>query len=320
MTTSVVIATKDRPEYLAACLQSLGIQTALPDEVILVDASVNDASLRVTRQMEGSLRGPVTYLKAEILGASQQRNQGVQAAQGDLVIFVDDDAVLEPEFVESLKRCFEEDREGKLAGVGGTIVNQVFTPLSPLNRIAFGVLSGVWTRDLAGRIVGPGVNFLPEDGSEATQPVDWLNTTGTAYRRDAFLKVRFDENVMYPLEDLHLSARIGRGYRLLTSRRARLFHNDQGRRSKRNWKRIGEGMMLSRHSLARYVLRRRGLSLYLPLFGFELGYCTLTMIWNGGQERDWPQVGQVLLGKLTGAWRIITGRPLPPPRMLNDNQ
>ena len=164
--------------------------------------------------------------------------------------------------------------------------------------------------------MGPAINFLPEDHPGVVQTVDWLNTTGTAYRRDVFVRFWFDENVMYPLEDLHLSARVGRSFRLMNTSRARLFHNDMGRSTKsRNWKRIGEGMILSRHSVAAHVLERRGLRLCLPLFGYELGYATAAMLWNGGRRPELGQVFAVLSGKLKGAVRIIVGRTLPRPNL-----
>jgi hypothetical protein len=167
---------------------------------------------------------------------------------------------------------------------------------------------------LAGKVVGPGITFLPIDGASPESPVDWLNTTGTAYRRSIFLDYLFDNNVLYPLEDLHLSARIGRKYVLLNSTRARLFHNDQGRGSKRNWVKIGEGMILSRHSVGYYVLGLRGIKLYLPLFGYELVYMTLATLWNGGRRPDLAQVTKLFWGKVLGTGRILSGNGLPPPR------
>jgi hypothetical protein len=99
----------------------------------------------------------------------------------------------------------------------------------------------------------------------------------------------------------------------MNSTKARLFHNDMGRRSKRDWSRIGEGMILSRHSVATHVLNRTGLRLYLPLFGYELLYSTLAMLWNGGKRPDYRQAFLTLKGKLRGAGRILTGRTLPRP-------
>lgn len=313
LTCSVVIATRNRPDMLEDCLRSLALQTLPALEILIVDASDNEASLAVCEQNSAALGSSLRHTRAAVMGTSPQRNQGAQAASGDLLVFVDDDAVLEPDFLAALCDAFEADQAGTLGGVGGTITNQTFVPLSAVNRFVLRLCTGVREKNLAGRLVGPGISFLPADGAEPLQRVDWLNTTGTAYRRSVFLAFRFDENVLYPLEDLHLSARIARSWVLMNSTRARLFHNDFGRRTKRNWAKTGEGMILSRHSIAAHVLGKTGLKLYMPLFGYELLYCTLAMLWNGGQKRDFSQLGAIFAGKLKGTMRILSGRSLPAP-------
>ncbi len=313
LTCTVVIATCNRAAMLEGCLRSLAVQTAPATEIIIVDASGDDSTNRLCENLPPALSASVQYLRARVAGASPQRNQGAASASGDLLVFVDDDAILEPEFLNSLRDVFECDKARKIGGVSGRIVNQTYEQMSRLNRLLFRLCCGVRPDNLAGRLVGPGITFLPEDGPNPVQPVDWLNSTGTAYRRDVFARFRFDENVLYPLEDLHLSARVGRSYSLMNSTKARLFHNDQGQHTERDWKRTGEGIILSRHSIAAHVLGRAGIRLFLPLFGYELVYCTLAMLWNGGTPRV-GRAGQVLMGKLKGAIKILKGHTLPTPR------
>ncbi|MGW3546358.1 glycosyltransferase family 2 protein [Janibacter hoylei] len=86
---SVVIATHDRHPELRALLCDLGAQDVQPDEVIVVDSDQATDSRLVVK--EASADGlPVRHLLAPNVLATK-RNHGVLAAQGDLIVILDDD-------------------------------------------------------------------------------------------------------------------------------------------------------------------------------------------------------------------------------------
>ncbi len=112
---SVIIPTYNRASSLAETLTSLSQQTfPFEDfEVIVVD----DGSPDETRQVgQESYQYSLHYFRQENQGSAKARNHGAQQARGDLFIFIDDDILLEPEFIQNL---FEEhQKEPKIIGMG----------------------------------------------------------------------------------------------------------------------------------------------------------------------------------------------------------
>ena len=94
MKLSVVIPTHNRAAVLARCLDALEGQGA--DEVVVVDDASSDDTPRVLAE-----RGWARAVRRERSGGrSGAKNSGVEAASGELVLFLDDDAIPEPGLVE----------------------------------------------------------------------------------------------------------------------------------------------------------------------------------------------------------------------------
>ena len=94
-TCSVVIATRDRPARLAACLESLAAQDYPRDrfEVIVVEDGGSSGLDHVAAIYGDRLQ--LRTLERPFAGRSAARNQGAADADGELVAFTDDDT--EPE-------------------------------------------------------------------------------------------------------------------------------------------------------------------------------------------------------------------------------
>ncbi len=309
LTSSVVIATWNRPEPLRECLLSLAGQTLLPCEVILVDASDDGSTGEMSQALQGALPFPLLYLRATIRSSAVQRNQGAERAKGELIFFLDDDVVLEKDYLAEIVRVFEQDTSGQIGGVSGTIINQTYNAPSWLNRWLLQLCVGKMSGSYAGRLVGPAVNFLPEDGPDRIRRVEWLNTTGTAYRREVFLRYRFAETFLgySAMEDVHLSARVAKQYTLLNTSNARLYHKDLGSQTHQDWVTLGENLVFNRHAVMVGVLGRTTLADYLRFFAYEMVYGVVTSMARGSRQRSWPR-RQVWRGKLRGFWKILTGQ------------
>jgi GT2 family glycosyltransferase len=99
---SVVVATRDRPTELIACVRGL-LGLAYPDyEILLVDnaPSSEDTAVAVGRHF-GHLPG-VRYLREDRPGLSNARNRGLAEAAGEVVAFTDDDVLVDPAWLASL--------------------------------------------------------------------------------------------------------------------------------------------------------------------------------------------------------------------------
>jgi len=92
---SVVVATRDRPERLAALLRSLRGQTlAEPFEVVVVDDGSGERTATAIERERGEL--DLRLLRAGGEGPARARNRGWRAARGRLIAFTDDDCEATP--------------------------------------------------------------------------------------------------------------------------------------------------------------------------------------------------------------------------------
>lgn len=257
---SAVIATKDRAASLARTLDSLSAQGVLPAELIAVDGSVGDES-RTVLENWGTKFAPqvaVRWQRAERLGAAIQRNQGLAAVTQPFVWFMDDDILFEPECVDRLWRAMAADPQ--LGGVNAMITNQQYHPPGRVSRTVFTLLHGRRELSFAGRVIGPAVNLLPEDRDDLPEvvSVEWLNTTCTLYRRAALPTPVFDSvfTGYSMMEDLTLSMRVGRTWRLANARTARIFHDSQPGTHKADISALAAMELVNRHYVMTQVLRR----------------------------------------------------------------
>jgi len=118
MDVSVVIITLERPDFLRHCLTDLGAQTQLPCEIVVVDASKENA----TETMLAREFPWVIHLRSEQARGNMpmSRNIGIRQTRGDIIAFLDDDAFAEPCWVEQIAAAYEEQGVG---AVGGRAIN-----------------------------------------------------------------------------------------------------------------------------------------------------------------------------------------------------
>src|SRR5258708_7282486 len=101
---NVIIPTFRRPEYLNRTLASLVNQRTMVNyEVLVIDDDGIDPRPKNVADF-WSKRGPVTYLtpgnNPKYHGRTRIRNFGIAYATADIVIFLDDDMLVTPDFIE----------------------------------------------------------------------------------------------------------------------------------------------------------------------------------------------------------------------------
>lgn len=107
---SIVVPTRDRPDALARCLAALTAQDSQPGEVVVVD----DGSEAAGAVADAVAACPVARLvRAEGRGPAAARNLGARQAEGEVVLFTDDDCAPRPGWAASLAGAA---REGPAAG------------------------------------------------------------------------------------------------------------------------------------------------------------------------------------------------------------
>ena len=101
---SVVLCTRDRPEFLRSALSSL-LAMDYPDfEIVVVD---NASATSATGDVVASVNDPRVRLASEpVPGLARARNRGVLAATHDIVAFTDDDVVVDPQWLRGIDAGF----------------------------------------------------------------------------------------------------------------------------------------------------------------------------------------------------------------------
>lgn len=118
---SVVVCTYRRGALLLDCLQALMHQTlpASEYEIIVVNNDPADEQVNqwVRRFQEEDQTSPrIRLVLCPVPGLSAARNAGIAEATGEVVCFIDDDAIAEPDWLEQIDRAMQEHPE---VGVGG---------------------------------------------------------------------------------------------------------------------------------------------------------------------------------------------------------
>jgi GT2 family glycosyltransferase len=94
---SIVIATRDRPDLLRETLLSIGDGDRLPAELIVADQSAAATELPgVGASVE------VRHLRLSSTGLSRARNAGIAAATSPILVFTDDDVLVERDWLRLL--------------------------------------------------------------------------------------------------------------------------------------------------------------------------------------------------------------------------
>ncbi len=227
---SVIIPTKDRPQDLARCLDSILNQTLLPDEIVVVDAS-DSQELNSNTVARVNEKVKTIYLHTAA-GVNYQRNIGIEASSGDILFFFDDDVALEKDFINEIVKIFDRDQEGKVAGVCGDIitpeiksrhgwlVNSMLAAYYALTKVIAIVF--LLSKVGSGKFRASGFPTYVYGASEV-KTVECLPTGLTAYRKEIFAEFKFDENIRYMTDD-DFSYRVSRKYENIFTPYAKLTH------------------------------------------------------------------------------------------------
>lgn len=112
-----------RPKPVDDLLVSVQNQTIYPDQIIIVDGSLNDLTRNLLQ--ERSYKNLQYFMvDDEQRGLTKQRNYGIArvAESSEIVCFLDDDTILEPHYFEEILKTYRLFPDA--LGVGGYINNE----------------------------------------------------------------------------------------------------------------------------------------------------------------------------------------------------
>lgn len=106
---SVIIPVYNAEKYLDECLAGILNQSLRNIEVICVDDGSTDGSARILKEYART-DGRMRIITQPNAGAGSARNTGMDAAEGEYLLFLDADDWFEPDYFESALRKIREDR------------------------------------------------------------------------------------------------------------------------------------------------------------------------------------------------------------------
>jgi glycosyltransferase involved in cell wall biosynthesis len=189
--TSVVIATYNRAASLETTLEALRHQTFADFEVVVVAGPCTDE----TPALLDRLARDVRVVRTEERNICVSRNLGIDTAAGDVVAFVDDDAVPEPYWLEGLVAAYADPHVG---GAGGIVYDDTGVRLQYRFSLCDRLGRGIY-------------DCVPQDAHNRARadPFVYLQGTNMSFRRSALEEVRgFDEHIEYVWDEADLALRM----------------------------------------------------------------------------------------------------------------
>lgn len=233
---SIIICTKNRRNDLAITLQSVFLQSHLPDSILIIDDSVMQDTEDLIRECSATVPIRLVYIRSDKphSGLPAARNTGIRnlpAATG-IVLFLDDDVTLEKTYIESMLAVFGTHPE--ITGCTGHVTND-YSTRPAYEKFLLWIIGTINPVLVPASLVHPSITWT----GEAVSPLfpkpertytwaEWLSGSNMAYRGTVFSDGHFfDEHLTrYALgEDLlfsHLLFREGKILSLVYT--ARLVH------------------------------------------------------------------------------------------------
>ena len=109
---SLIICTRDRADTLHRCLDDLSLADLkdVQGELILVDNGSTDDTLRVMERFAEGTTCPVKIVEEPAPGLSRARNAGLARANGEVVVFTDDDCYLGDNYLSIACEVFDDEQ------------------------------------------------------------------------------------------------------------------------------------------------------------------------------------------------------------------
>ncbi|WP_369765599.1 glycosyltransferase family 2 protein [Flavobacterium sp. WC2429] len=329
MKVSLIICTYMRPKSLLELLQSVQQQTIYPNEIIIIDGSTNEKTRIILK--ENSFEDLKYFLvPPKHRGLTKQRNYGIVRVgeEMEIVCFLDDDTVLEPNYFEQLLKTYQIYPEA--LGVGGYILNESqceFVGYDYVPKVEEYFFDG-WMRKDGSRFVlrkklgldsdcppgysslyshGRSVGFLPPSGK--IYEVEMLMGGVSSFKKNIFETLRFSTYFEgYGLyEDADFTLRVAKEGKLYLNTSAKLnhYHDASGRPNQYQY-----GKMVVRNGW--YVWRTKNPK---PLLEAKLKWHSITILLtiirysNTFTTTNKKEAFTEALGRTVGWWSLIFNKP-----------
>jgi glycosyltransferase involved in cell wall biosynthesis len=196
MKFALVIPTYKRHKAIERLLNSICIQSLLPNQIIVVDSSIDSLTKETIGNFTITL-SQLNYYKvgADGRGAGKQRNYAIERVNRDIdiICFLDDDLVLESNYFEEIINCYTLKKDA--IGVGGIdLKDNSFRKVDDVkvyNNFDYYVIDGWYTRESlrakVRKLFGLLPNNLPGFIPDFSHGRDQLPPNGKIYEVEHFV-------------------------------------------------------------------------------------------------------------------------------------
>ncbi|NJD51864.1 MAG: glycosyltransferase family 2 protein [Candidatus Methanoperedens sp.] len=230
MKISIIICTKDRLQDLMNCLESILAQSIMPDEIIIIDSSNSEENIDKLRKFIHK-NDFIKHYTIRV-GLTRARNAGIEKSRGEIIIFVDDDVILDKDYLYEILKIFDSYENVGLV-TGDIIQADMLTRTFPkLIRYSFikDIRNVFFFLFFLSRF-GNGY-FLPSGfpryivGHNKIKRIECVQGANMAFRKNALDEFHFDEYFKgYSfMEDCDISYRISRKFKVIFTPFAKLIH------------------------------------------------------------------------------------------------
>ena len=238
---SVIIPTKNRMEDIKRCLGSISAQTLLPDELVVVDSSDTeelkswlDSFCHSRFSVPLKLNFNFKYIHTKV-GLTKARNTGLDNSSKDIVIYVDDDVVLDKDCIKEIVHVFDNDLEKRV----GIVFCQSIKPVAKADFLNFKKVLEIGNHIFAtlfflggpsnkGKflISGHPTFIRPNSGGDKIIKVETPTADIYALRRETGNEFRWDDELPGEFygDDNDLAYRVSRKYQNIYNPRAKMIH------------------------------------------------------------------------------------------------
>ena len=116
LSLTVVICSRDRPEFLRDALSQIGELRAGPGNAGPIQIVVVDSASKGTETAAVAAEFGISAVRCDQPGLSRARNAGMRVATGEVVAFTDDDCHPTPDWIEQVRAGFADPLVGVVTG------------------------------------------------------------------------------------------------------------------------------------------------------------------------------------------------------------
>jgi len=157
---SVIVCAYNEEKLLSQCIESLVNQTYAKDkyEIIIVDDESEDRTPEIAKRWVESTKEQllrIKYIRIKHAGLSVARNTGIKHSEGEIVAFIDGDAVADKNWIKEIVKAFSSDKDVNLVGGSVLLLN---------NSSEFGkfLYDSVFSLYIEQNVIGTNMSFKRE--------------------------------------------------------------------------------------------------------------------------------------------------------------